>query len=301
MIPRRALPHDLGEVSVLGLTLGESSDGRQVGTWARSVRAASDAGVTLFDLSAVRDPDTGWRILVDTVSRTERPVTVLLPKRSVPPSERMTSEGAQADPPGSGRWRTLPASGLASWLVLELRPQGTVNRPAADATGSVPEVEPLDPASELRIVGTTSDLFAGPVSLLDQRLRPRLEEAHRSHPLGVFARDPFAGGRLDGTRMTGNSLTAGPASAPTSVRTLTDELGPVLRLGFLTQNRRRTLPQAAIRYLTAKPWLSAALVPPPLGDRWTDLVAAFEVPELTEDEVEQIERPLGRMDPPGFK
>ena len=61
---------------------------------------------------------------------------------------------------------------------------------------------------------STPLLLSGALSLLDFQLVPSLESRVREGPLTFLARDPFAGGRLDGTRAAGSAVERGPWAGP---------------------------------------------------------------------------------------
>ncbi|MGA8664678.1 MAG: hypothetical protein WB809_06420 [Thermoplasmata archaeon] len=120
----------------------------------------------------------------------------------------------------------------------------------------------------------------------------RLFESPRNRPpASLLARDPFAEGRLDGSRFSGNWLERGPSATPASLRTLSVEFEPVLRLGFLTADHRRTMAQAALQYAGSRPWVACVLAPLPPADRVEELLSAFSRPGLTAQEIHRIERP----------
>jgi aryl-alcohol dehydrogenase-like predicted oxidoreductase len=129
------------------------------------------------------------------------------------------------------------------------------------------------------------------LSLLDRSaLGPLVERASRG-PLGVLVRDPFAGGRLDGSRFAATMAERGPSAAPLDVRSLHAEFDPVLRLGFLTRGHRRTLAQAGLLFLFRWPWVSTVLVPLPRPERWEEILGATSAPPLDAAELQALEGP----------
>ena len=136
--------------------------------------------------------------------------------------------------------------------------------------------------------GTSPSLVTGSLSLLETDLIPTFESASVGERAGLIAYDPFAGGRLDGSRFAEQSLLPGPATGPVDVRRLHEEFDPVLRLGFLTEGRRRTLGQGALQFVLAWPWVVTTVVPLPSPERFDELLGYAARPPLTEEEMERI-------------
>jgi aryl-alcohol dehydrogenase-like predicted oxidoreductase len=136
---------------------------------------------------------------------------------------------------------------------------------------------------------STPPLRSGPLSLLDAQLVAPIEIRMRSAPIAFLARDPFAGGRLDGTRAAGSAIERGPGAGPVRLRDLEAEFAPVLRLAHLTAERRRTMAQAAILYATHWPWVVSVLAPLPTSDRLEEVLGSFQAPPLTEEELRRVD------------
>lgn len=153
-------------------------------------------------------------------------------------------------------------------------------------------VEELDgamlPAGPLDGKAAATPLVAGRLSLLETRLVPILEERSHREPVGFFADDPLAGGRLDGSRFRPDPLGAGPGVAPVRLSELERDARPVLSRAFLTAGTGRTLAQAAVQFATRWPWVTAALLPLPSPERLEELVGSGSVPPLDDTEVERI-------------
>jgi hypothetical protein len=133
-----------------------------------------------------------------------------------------------------------------------------------------------------------SRLFSGPLSLLDARLAEFMGTQVVSGPVSFLARDPFAGGRLDGTRAAASAVERGPGAGPMRLRELESEFAPVLRLAFLTEGRTRTMAQAAIRYAAHWEWVGSVLVPLPSVDRLPEVLRTFATPALSTEEIRRI-------------
>jgi hypothetical protein len=77
--------------------------------------------------------------------------------------------------------------------------------------------------------------------------------------LGFLARDPFAHGDLNGRTLRRSNVEAEPGPAPPRLASLQKEFRPVLRLGFLTEGRQRTLAQASLLAVQAVPGVVAVV------------------------------------------
>lgn len=148
--------------------------------------------------------------------------------------------------------------------------------------------------------GEAPPVLSVELSLLDpSSLGPLADLASRG-PLGVLVRDPFSRGRLDGTRFAATLGERGPRSAPPDVRSLHTEFDPVLRLGFLTRGRRRTLAQAALLFLFRWPWVATVVVPLPQPERWEEIVGATSASPLEPAELQALGALFGPAVPDGF-
>lgn len=137
-------------------------------------------------------------------------------------------------------------------------------------------------------VGPVPALLSGALSPLDPSLLPSLAERGSHDPFGFFVQDPMGGGRLDGTRFAGSLADRRPDARPVNVRELRREFSPVLRLGFLTEGKHRTLAQASLGFALRWPWVCSALVPLPSPERLEELIRAESTPPLSDAEVDRI-------------
>jgi aryl-alcohol dehydrogenase-like predicted oxidoreductase len=88
-----------------------------------------------------------------------------------------------------------------------------------------------------------------PGSLIDARRVASVVGSIRTEGARVLVTNPHADGRLGGPGEAFSSST--PTGAPMPLASLERAYAPVLRLGFLTANGGRTLPQAAVAFLIA--------------------------------------------------
>jgi aryl-alcohol dehydrogenase-like predicted oxidoreductase len=131
-------------------------------------------------------------------------------------------------------------------------------------------------------------LYFGSLSPLDRGLLDLLTENAMRTRLGFFAHDPLSRGKLDGTRFARSIADRRPDTPPSSIRELQREFDPVLGLGFLTAEGRRTLAQGTLQFVLRWPWVCSALVPLPAPERLDELVRTESVPPLSDAEVERL-------------
>jgi aryl-alcohol dehydrogenase-like predicted oxidoreductase len=301
-IPQRATAFEGLTVSLLGLTVvpapipGPSGDLAVV----ERLRRARAAGVTTFDVGDSHEPARSERLLRQAFPDPDPAIVVIVGRRIDDLVRREGTDGRPSD--GSdgvrerlsrslddSRRRLAPlALRILEWsgdLVPDLAPTPPGDSPAGsplmfrrlrpDGTGDAGADPP--PGRPLFV--------SGALSLLDHRALPFVETAMRHRPLSFLARDPFSGGRLDGTRASMSGVDRGPGQEPPRLRDLEMEYAPVLRLAFLTERRTRTLAQSALLYAAQWPWVASVLVPLPTADRLDEVLRTFETPPLTGEEV----------------
>ncbi|HTT45597.1 MAG TPA: aldo/keto reductase [Thermoplasmata archaeon] len=290
-IPLRVVPGGGLSVSLLGLVVDPVGPAGAVADRAlvERLRRAREGGVTLFDTAGSRDSDRAQALVATAFSERDPAVVVIVRDAAGPEPLRPGSSSLPrpSTPPAAvGQFRTIrevapsPTAGPAG-------PGASPNNPST-AAGSSVAVRLMPGASSLP-PHPGGGLYSGPFSLLDRRLRPLFEPGARGAPIGLLARDPFAGGRLDGSRFAQSGLELGPSMSPPSLRALEREFEPVLQLGFLTAEHKRTLAQAAVQYVAGHPWVVSVLVPLPPADRLEELLEAFTRPPLTAEEVSRVE------------
>lgn len=107
--------------------------------------------------------------------------------------------------------------------------------------------------------------FAFPLHLLNGRTSVPAANWVAESGGRVSALDVFAGGRLNGEALEDGRLgLAAGVPRPLDLDRWSRELAPVLRLGFLTEGKRRTLPEAALHFALATDGVDEAALP--LGD-----------------------------------
>jgi aryl-alcohol dehydrogenase-like predicted oxidoreductase len=309
IVERRRIPGTTTDASLLGITIDPASIGSPAmdrGLLA-SLRRARERGITTFDL-----------VHSGSLGRAERLIAAAFPD---PDPALLFLLGRSWSLPRDPRWSVGETSGEPTDLVRDL--EGTLpaevrrfNRHGSvmvdfDAGNAPPErvreaarildhhrneglIAGWSRHQRSDVAGSFADSLEAPpalsveLSLLDHSvLGPLIDRAARG-PLGVLVRDPFSGGRLDGTRFTATLGERGPRSVPPDVRSLYAEFDPVLRLGFLTRGHRRTLAQAALLFLFRWPWVATVLIPLPRPERWEEIVGASRAAPLDSSELQEL-------------
>lgn len=261
-------------------------------------------GITTFELGAGSGALRAERLLATALPAADEDL-VILARRSLSDLSRERRRAPSGDLVASLR-ESLEAS--ASRLAPH-RVRLVIWHPTADGGSGVPEVAPA--LEQLRSEGVIdgwvrqvpraaslpsepysatqpSPLFAGRLSLLEHDLLPTLADRASHGGIGYFADDPYGQGRLDGTRLPAGLGDRPAGSGPPSLSELQREFDPVLRLGFLTGQSRRTLSQAALRFATHWPWVCSALVPLPRPERLAELEQFEATPDLTDAEISRV-------------
>lgn len=122
-------------------------------------------------------------------------------------------------------------------------------------------------------------------SLLD---RPPRGIAGREGP-PLITRDPFAGGRLDGSRFDASVDPLAVTRGPIPLSQLQEDFAPVRRLSPLTRPGERTLPQAALRYLRDVVGAFAVVIDPPDPRRLKEILGFEDSPALDQRDLELID------------
>ena len=302
-IERRAVPGSTTRFSSVTISV-DPATASPPATQDRTVtllRRARERGVTTFDVADVAFPAAAERLLRTAFPEPDPELGVIV-GRSVETLARGGSvgphpneEGALAEALEVSLQESQRRLGEVRVVALEWSVPPSVSARRGSPSASRP-AWPRD-AKVLRILRSSSptreddesppQLIADEFSLLDTRWareRPDLSPT----TAGLVARNPFASGRLDGSRFAVDAGLRPAGVGPIDLRRLHEEFDPVLQLGFLTRERRRTLAQAALRFVLAWPWVTTAVVPLPTPERLGELLSFTETPELSEEELVQL-------------
>jgi aryl-alcohol dehydrogenase-like predicted oxidoreductase len=143
-------------------------------------------------------------------------------------------------------------------------------------------------SSALPEVGRSPVLFTGELSLLDRELGRLFQSPTGTSEPRLIARNPFSDGRLDGSRFAATTMLAGPGAGPIDLRRMHADFDPVLALGFLTKDRRRTLAQAALHFVLGWPWVATSVVPLPNPERFEEILGFAASTSLTVEELDRL-------------
>jgi aryl-alcohol dehydrogenase-like predicted oxidoreductase len=309
-IERRALPGTSLRFSAVTVALDPpavappAADARTVAL----LRRARERGITTFDVARARFPARAERLIATAFTATDPDLAVIV-GRSI---ETLASEHGPSDARGS---TGPPAEALEASLeqsrrrlapvplmVLEWDPGRHEETPKSEPPIPFPATVGASPpdlfwAYRLSSVNTVlppvprpPPLFAGEFSLLEDGVAPLFDSAPTVREARLIARNPFGDGRLDGSRFAATMVPGEPGHGPVDVRRLHAEFDPVLRLGFLTQGRRRTLAQAALHFVLRWPWVATCVIPLPTPERFDEILGYASSPPLDEDDLERWSR-----------
>ena len=308
---QRILPGTPRSCSVLGFVVSPPSTGapdadRQV---VALLRKARSEGVTVFDVSGEAPAGRAQRLVAAAFPEFDPELVLLVGGGlSRPPATRESS--ASKSPEGEGPLAGLRASlaesrrrlspqvpGILEW-TLDTAPSEEIAtvvasletlRSSGDVAGWSLRLPPEPSVVSSQLGRWRPKLLSTEVSLLDPSFASFLDAEAPAAGFGVFVRNPFAGGLLDGTRFSSTLADRPPRSGPIDVRALRAEFDPVLRLGFLSGKHRRTLAQAALQYLLPRTWVTSVLLPLPRPERWEELFGAAATPPLSAEEFARVE------------
>jgi aryl-alcohol dehydrogenase-like predicted oxidoreductase len=300
-ISRRGVAGTDLTVSSIGLSLDASEAGTpaEIRSASALLRAARQRGITTLDLPEGPGAERLEHLVATAFPEPDAELAIIAQRSSAglsanlrAGSPRTTSSGALASLAGSieeSNARLAPHRvTFVDWAPAEGEREIEIAAAFAQlGEGSRSPIRVRRLAPGIASTDPGGGPCSGTLSILDQRLARGLLGA--SPPgVGFFARDPLGSGRLDGSRL-GDTLGARrPGSGPPRVRELEREFAPVLSLGFLTEGRRRTLGQAALRFVLQFPWVACALVPLPAPERLDEIARTESTPPLTEGELGRI-------------
>ena len=310
-IERRPLAGTRIVTSVLGLEIDPLPTARleEDEVSAAWIRRSLDWGITAFDLSRARSVPRAVRLLRTALTGKDAPVVLIVgfsrasarpgpaalvtgpvrrPSFGVPDTEERLLETVRAvrpagsvlvdwDPGDSPSWPTDP---IARWLD-ERTEEGTIAGWSLHL-GSLPRSSDEEPP------GAWKSPVSVELSLLHHDPIDSLNGQFAQRPGSVLVRDPFASGRLDGSRISRANEWPTPSVRPINLASLHAEFDAVLELAPLTRGRRRTLAQASIQYLLRWPWVSTVILPFVSVQRWDELGGAFSAPPLELSELEAL-------------
>ncbi len=309
-IPQRKVGGSGTTLSLIGLTVvppsvpGPSADQGVI----ERLRRARAAGVTTFDIAGSPQPAQAERLLGEAFVDPDPDLVLIVGRRledlvrpgdtrpSAPRAPDAVPERFRLSLEDSDRRLAPNWVGIVDWTDTDVPPalqrdwdrQRRADVPPPLFCHRFPAGRPVAGSGGPDQV--PSRMFSGSLSLLDARLAAFVEPQAAQGPVSFLARDPFAGGRLDGTRAAASAVERGPGAGPIRLRELESEFAPVLRLAFLTQDRTRTMAQAAIRYVAHWDWVGSILVPLPSVDRLGEVLGTFGTPALSDEEIRQIPR-----------
>jgi hypothetical protein len=234
---------------------------------AKTVGGAIARGVTVLDVSESPSQDAGWLL---------------------------AREGA------GPRWSRLTVFLLAEPGKPERTPPPGATVVLAAQASAVPDADPamrpgvrfdelgMAEAEAVAVANAGAAWVSLPGSIIDApRLIPLVAKI-RAAGAAVLLTNPHADGRLDGQWLAEGLSPPARAPRPVDLADLERSYAPVLALRFLTERRRRTLPQAAVAFA-----LALGAVP---SVRFRDLaqVEAFgnadQIEPLTEAELARLAR-----------
>ncbi len=312
MVLRRTLPGRPLVVSAIGVAVDPEpvasphSDQATISL----LRLARRRGVTTFDAAGARSPPRAERLIAAAFPQPDPELTVIAPPARASPGPRSLDHRAGPAAPTSATDELRHAveetrRRLAPQPISVLELAGSTEDPgvspfavealdALTADGSISawavrverESRPLP--TEGTHHGPGGPLYSVAASLLDRAPLDWAANLADRQPVGVFVRDPFAGGRLDGRRYSALLADRTPTGPPVDVRSLAAEFEPVRRLGFLSLRGRRTLAQAAVRFLLDAPGVVSVLVPVPPPERLNEFLGSEGTPPLTEEELARL-------------
>jgi aryl-alcohol dehydrogenase-like predicted oxidoreductase len=139
-------------------------------------------------------------------------------------------------------------------------------------------------------------LLALPASLLGYGSAQEVGRQAATYGAGIIGLDPMGAGALDGSFLTASPLDRGATARPPSLSELNARLAPITRLGFLTEGKRRTLAQAAVRFVLTLPAVVSVSCDIRSANTLLELAGIERVPPLTPEETDRLSR-IGALGP----
>jgi aryl-alcohol dehydrogenase-like predicted oxidoreductase len=297
---RRPYPGAPFELSKLAMAAAPSDPSVDGSAAVALLRRAWRDGISVFDTVDVPNTSVAEALLARAFPDPDPTIVVLghdpavqsrgpspIPTLGLPRGPIGLMHGEGPPPPHSQPFRRL--------VEIDAGPSGgrAAGSPNSAAAGGVSELTRVVRCrTEAEAVDAVRErqpcLLAGELSMLRSSVARSAAERAPSGAFGWIARDPFAGGRLDGSWFD-RSLPALPTSTPRSVRELEAELASVLPFRSLVLRGRRTLAQAALRFVVDLPWVVSVCIPMPRVERWEEIVGFETSAPLDERERAAIE------------
>ncbi|MFZ1023065.1 MAG: hypothetical protein WAN87_02900 [Thermoplasmata archaeon] len=298
---------------ILGIELTQGIvSGEGTGRRTRLFHRALSIGIGMFDLTASTTPLLDARLIKDSNREFHRTLTLVASAqgRGHPASERI----ARSEPPDSTSVESIPSTeatllhaigenaGPEGRLWIEISPNDSESSSHSELTAAFPAplkgataswVFRWDSPAELdlalqRARRLGGAMVSGPASLLDPRGPAAVAAISPPGVRPYLARDPFAGGRLDGSLLEAGNLDRRPNYGPWSLERLQEEYGPVLALGFLAKRGVRNLRVAALQYMLTLPTVAGIVVPISTDRQLDELERLPSAPPLGAADLERI-------------
>ena len=209
-----------------------SADATRLSFLRATLAAALDLGIRFVDLTESPSPEAAAAV-------TRLASGGRWPSLSLFVADRPDATADESPAPGPTVVRLRPAGE---------DPEGPPGDPQREEGVRFPDLESAERFASLE-VRRGAQWISFPGSLIDARRVAALVGTVRTEGARVLVTNPLAGGRLGGPGELFSSST--PTGAPTPYAALERAYAPVLRLGFLTAGRGRTLPQAAVAFVVA--------------------------------------------------
>lgn len=269
------------------------------------LRRARERGVTSFDAASARFPERAETLIATAFPLPDPELSVIVGRsieslaRELAPGEKRSSEGTLVRALRTSLEQSRRRLGAIPIAILEWDAPGHERSSATQdlETPIVTEGSDLDFLWAVRLPSAASELprahyhpalFAAGFSLLEHGPASLFERTAAEGGPALIARDPFSNGRLDGSRFASVGIPGGPEDRPVDVGRLQREFEPVLRLRFLTEGRRRTLAQAALRFVLRWPWVVTCVIPLPPPERFEEILGYGSTPTISDEELTRL-------------
>ncbi|MGQ0723187.1 MAG: aldo/keto reductase [Candidatus Eiseniibacteriota bacterium] len=282
---------------------GRVSESEAVG----AVRRALDKGVTLFDTSDAYGLGRAERFLGQAVSGRRGQVVVATKIGWVPDGKERWIADLSSDHLRAAATRSRARLGVD---VIDLLQLHAVPAPGDETERALDALDELKTMELCRLTGVSvgADWEAGlrlarsdridavqvHYNLLQQGAAQELLDDALVRGVGIIASAPLAHGFLSGKREPGETFPADDWRSRFTAEERAARVERVRELEFLGGAGRRTMVQAALQFVLAHPAVSSAIPGFRSVEQVEDLVAAQDVPRLSDIEVARA-RDLARV------